>query len=172
MKHPIINFFRKLNQILGRFESLLLVTFLALMLILSLVQIVARTGFNQGIIWIDPLCRSLILWIALIGGAKATHLNKNIKIDIVDRLLPQNCVFWIQRILSFIAFGLTFYLGWVATQFVLMEKEFGEKLLPKIEMWHIELALPLGFFLMAYHFTSHRTFECFCPGIDRFHDRF
>jgi TRAP-type C4-dicarboxylate transport system permease small subunit len=147
----MILFFKKIDDCFGRIESVLILLIFLTMLSLASLQIVLRT-FHSGIVWIDPFLRSLILWLAFIGGAKTIQKNNFIKIDLVEKLLPKQWTVFIHRFLALVSCGLCAYLLWIAFFFIRQEIAFGEVAFLKIKAWHIQLAFPLGFFLMLFHF--------------------
>jgi TRAP-type C4-dicarboxylate transport system permease small subunit len=75
-------------RILHKVEDSLLVFILLSMIVLAFSQIVMRNLFGTGTIWLDPLLRIMVLWVGLLGALVATRQNKQIKIDILSRILP------------------------------------------------------------------------------------
>ena len=151
MKKFLISF----NLFLGKIESFLLILILGVMIIFSVLQIILRSGFNSSLLWIDPLLRVLVLWSALIGGAKAAQIQKHITIDLFARFLPLPLETIRFRLLNSICSVLSFFLTVLAFRFLLTEKAFGEIAFLNVKMWHIELAFPFSFFLMGIHFFSN-----------------
>jgi TRAP-type C4-dicarboxylate transport system permease small subunit len=147
----MILFFKKIDDFFGRIESVLILLIFLTMLSLASLQIVLR-AFHSGIVWVDPFLRSLILWLAFIGGAKTIQKSNFIKIDLAEKLFPKKWTVFIHRSLALVACGLCAYLLWIAFFFIRQEITFGDVAFLKIKTWHIELAFPLGFFLMMFHF--------------------
>ncbi len=58
----------KFINIINRFEDSLLVVILSSMIVLAVYQIIARNLLGEGIVWIDPLLRTLVLWVGLSGS--------------------------------------------------------------------------------------------------------
>jgi TRAP-type C4-dicarboxylate transport system permease small subunit len=72
---------------INRIEDWLLILMLSAMVILAVAQILFRNVFDSGIVWADPLLRTLVLWVALSGAVIATRTNNHIRIDILSRYL-------------------------------------------------------------------------------------
>ncbi len=148
----MILFFKKLDDGFGKIESLLIILIFAAMLFCASLQIILRTFFHSGIVWLDPFLRSLVLWMAFVGGAKTIQKSNFIKIDLAEKLFPKNWALFVHRFLAFVAFGLCVYLLWIVFFFIRREMEFGDIAFLKIKTWQVQLVFPLGLFLMAFHF--------------------
>ena len=72
----------KLIKLINVIEDSLLVVILSSMIILAVYQIISRNLFSEGIVWIDPLLRTLVLWIGLVGAVVATRTDHHIQINI------------------------------------------------------------------------------------------
>jgi len=142
----------KLDHYLGKLESFFLVTILIILISASTLEIVLREIFQTSIIWLAPFLRSLILWIALIGGSKAVQQNASIKIDIFSHILPFHIQRLIEKSLSLVAMLISSYLVWISSNYVIAEKEFGDNFFLKIDVWHVETIFPIGFGFMTFHF--------------------
>ena len=78
----------RINSFLNRLEEVLLIFLLALMVFLAFLPILFRNVIATGLIWIDPLLRHLVLWVALLGASQATRQERHIKIDLLSNYLP------------------------------------------------------------------------------------
>src|SRR5262245_24970600 len=56
----------------GFLERGLLFLFLAVLVGLSALQILLRNLAHKGLLWIDPLLRTCVLWLCFLGAAAAT----------------------------------------------------------------------------------------------------
>ncbi len=61
---------------------------LALILTLSLGQILARNFFHTGFPDADDVIRRLVMWVVFAGASIAVHTQRHIKIDALNQLLP------------------------------------------------------------------------------------
>src|SRR6478752_4357179 len=73
---------------LHRVEDLLLAGLLGALLLLGVAQIVLRVFFDTGLEWAEPVSRSGVLWLALLGALGATRQRKHIAMDALPLLAP------------------------------------------------------------------------------------
>ncbi|MEZ4650434.1 MAG: TRAP transporter small permease [Candidatus Eisenbacteria bacterium] len=133
-------------------ERWLLTAFLLALVLLSAFQIVYRNVFGSGFIWIDPLLRSLVLWLTFLGAFAATAEGRHIGIDIVGRLLPETPRKALFRLLSALAAAVCIALANGAYEYLSLEKEFEADAFLGLATWHVQSILLLGFILLAYRF--------------------
>ncbi len=81
---------RKNPSAVNRFEENVVATLMALITIVSFVQVVARYGFNTG--WGGALefTRILFAWLILFGMSYALKINAHLGVDAFIRMLPKN----------------------------------------------------------------------------------
>lgn len=139
----------RLGQLIDRLERGLLALMLSAMIGLGLGQILLRNIWSSGIDWADPLLRLLVLWIAMLGAMQATHQDRHIRIDLLSRYLPSGLKPWQSRLSNLAAGLICLPLAWHAGRFVILEYQDGTRLFSGFPAWVAELALPLGFALMA-----------------------
>lgn len=78
------------NHALGRVEDGCLLAIIAFMLIMSLLQIVLRNGFDSGLVWAETALRVSVLWAAMLGALRGSRHGGHIAIDIVQRYATGN----------------------------------------------------------------------------------
>ena len=144
----------------GRYESLSrsledgLLTFVILgMIALSVTQIVLRNVFESGWIWIDPLLRALVLWLAFLGAIAATAKGRHIAIDALSRILPANLREPLARLLAFISAVVCLALANGAWEYLRLELEFRAEAFAGLETWQVQSILLFGFWMLAYRFA-------------------
>lgn len=134
-------------------ESALLVIFLLGMIGLSTAQIVLRNFFDIGFYWSDEVLRTLVLWIALAGAVAASRADKHISINLIDNLggaLTRRLAKLLVHAFSATICGLV---AWYSLQFALTTREYGDLAMGGVPAWILQMALPLGFGLIAYRYT-------------------
>ena len=134
-------------------EDGLLVVILSSMIILAVSQIVSRNLFGEGIVWIDPLLRTLVLWIGLSGAVVATRFDHHIKIDVFAKYFPVRVRKHIQRFVYLLTFSVCLLIAWHAARFVYSEYEYGTIAFSGIPAWVTALIIPLSFFLIAIRYA-------------------
>jgi TRAP-type C4-dicarboxylate transport system permease small subunit len=95
-----------------------------------------------------------VLWICLLGAARAAAEDKHIHIDLLPRLLPEKlCVIIriITNALSVIVCAILFYSSW---EFVKNDRLAGDMAFASIPLWWLELVFPFSFALMTIRFVG------------------
>ena len=136
-----------------KFEAVFLSLLLAALILLSCLQIVLRTFFDSGLLWIDPLLRYLVLWCGFIGAVSAAGQGKHISIDLTGDKLPphlDSLLFVITTIFSILASaGLT----WASYRFLLSEIEYSGSGPLSIPLWAWNTIFPLAFALICLKYV-------------------
>ena len=130
-----------------------LIALLALALVLlSGLQIVLRL-LEHGLVWLDPLLRVLVIWVALLGAVAAARQDKHISLDLIGRLLHGRGV----RVARVFAFGFAALAACTLLRASLglieMDRESGTTLFGTVPTWWAELILPVAFGLLALRFV-------------------
>ncbi len=134
---------------LHRFEDALLAALVTALLVGAGLQVLLRAFFDIGVVWLDPLLRALVLWLAMLGALAAARSDRHISIELVSRFLGARG----QRVLR--GFGLLFgaavcaLLAWFAVSLVRLEMQYPQMAFAQVPSWLVMLILPLGFGLLA-----------------------
>lgn len=133
-------------------ENTLLVVAVLALVGLSAAQIVARTLFEGGWAWVDPLTRALVLWTAMFGALVAARDDRHINLDALTRLLRGPAL----RVARFATLGfaavVSGVLAWYGWQLVQLDQESATPAFGVVMAWQVELILPAGFGLLALRF--------------------
>jgi TRAP-type C4-dicarboxylate transport system permease small subunit len=138
-----------LTRWLHRIEDTLLALLVAVLIIGAGLQVFLRAFFDIGVVWLDPLLRALVLWLAMLGALAAARADRHIAIELVSRFLGARG----QRVLR--GFGLLFgaavcaLLAWHAFTLVQMEMGYPQMAFAQVPTWMVMLILPAGFGLLA-----------------------
>lgn len=139
---------------LARIEDSLLVLLLVAMIVLAFLQILLRNVFGIGLVWIEPLVRQMLLWVALLGGMVATREHNHITVDALSRLIkgrPRSAVGCFCDTFAAVVCGLLTY-----ATFQVFFQEFQDPKLGQIVMglpaWASLATLPAAFSIMAIRF--------------------
>jgi C4-dicarboxylate transporter, DctQ subunit len=142
----------RLDQILGRIEQSILITFLSGMILIAFLQILLRNFFSTGLDWGDMLLRNLVLWVGFLGATLATREGKHINIDLIAHRLSapgKNAVALVIHLFSFV---ICLLLTYAALKFIKNEAQMGNFTLLRIPAWIPETILPGTFGLMTFRF--------------------
>jgi TRAP-type C4-dicarboxylate transport system permease small subunit len=134
-------------------ENGLIVLLLALLILLSSYQIVLRNAFSASLSWGDELVRLQVLWLVLLGAVAASRDGRQLRIDVLSRLLPERLIWLADSIAAAFTAGICSLLTWQSWRFVEDSRNFGDRLLGDWPAWVFQLILPVGFAIIAYRYA-------------------
>ncbi|MBI5583817.1 MAG: TRAP transporter small permease [Deltaproteobacteria bacterium] len=142
----------RINYFLNKLEETLLVFLLMLMVLLAFLPILFRNVVSIGLIWIDPLLRHLVLWVALLGASIATRESRHIKIDLVAPYLEPGRQAVLTAVLNFLSAAVCLALVLPAVEFVREEQEVGKYLIGVIPIWVSQSIIPVMLAVIGLRF--------------------
>ncbi len=148
-----MKYLRALDRLLVRIETVFLVIFLGLMVILAFAQVVSRNVFGGGFLWGDPVVRQMVMWSGFMGAAIAASQDRHISIDALTKFLKGRVKDIVHGITSLFASVVCFYLARAALVFLQDEKASGNELIAGIPSWIGLVIIPVGFALLTVHFA-------------------
>lgn len=148
MNKRIFGYLRVVNKL----EDWFLILTLAVMVVLAIAQIFFRNVFDEGVVWIDPLLRVLVLWVAIAGAVVATRTDNHIRIDFFSRYVPVGFCKYLQRLVYAICVFVCVLIAWHAVRFVMMDYQYETIAFGNVPAWVTELIIPIGFFMMAFRY--------------------
>jgi len=143
---------RKLGSAYDRLEEVLLVCLVAGMLVLGFLQILFRNLISVGIVWIDPIVRHLVLWIALLGASVATRENRHISIDLLSGRFSPAHYARIQGAVQLFSSLVCLLLVYPAIRFVQNDYVAGKTLAFGIPLWFSQAVMPAAMLVMGVRF--------------------
>lgn len=123
---------------------------LAIMVLIPLTEALLRRTLHVGIPASTAIVQHAVLLVGMLGGAIAAREGRLLALSTLDqtwipeRLRPASRIFT-----GAVAAGVTIFLAVASAQFVATEREGGKLLFGPVQVWWIELALPLGFAAIA-----------------------
>lgn len=148
MDKRIAGFLRVINKL----EDWSLIIILGVMVVLAIAQIFYRNVFGEGVVWIDPLLRVLVLWVAIAGAVVATRTDNHIRIDFFIRYISPRFHKHLLRTVYAFCILVCGFISWHAVRFVRMDYEYETIAFANVPAWVTELIIPIGFFLMAFRY--------------------
>ena len=142
----------RLIGLINRIEDWILISMLAVMVLLAVAQIVYRNMGGGSVIWIDPLLRMLVLWVALSGAVIASRNDNHIRIDFFAKYISGKYYIHIKRLVHFYCALVCAVVAWYAVGFVKMDYEFGTEAFAGVPAWITELIIPIAFGMMALRY--------------------
>ncbi len=133
-------------------EKILLVAAVALMVGLGFLQILSRNLISVGTLWVDPLLRHLVLWIALLGASVATRENRHIRIDALSPYFSAPVQRRLQAGLQFFSAFICLLLVHPAVRFLQSDYHSGNMLAFGIPLWVSQAIIPVMMLVLAVRF--------------------
>lgn len=148
---------KRLDQILEKTASSILVCSLVLMLLLPVLNIIAR-WFQVSFLWTEPLLRHLVLLSAFMGAILATGRGSHIKIDLVSRALEAGergrLAKAVKIFVGAVSFLACFFLARAGYDLAKIEFEFGTEAMLGIHSGVLVSIIPFGFTLLGARFLT------------------
>lgn len=139
-------------MLLQKIEDGILIGLLLLMIFVAVLQIFLRNLFDSGILWGDPLVRTLVLWIGLIGAMVASRNNHHISIDLISRFLSDQMKKMTNLMISIFTTLVCAVMAYHSLVFVMMEKNEGVLAFANIPAWICESILPVSFVIISFRY--------------------
>lgn len=143
---------RNIQRAIYQTEKSLLIFILITMILVAVIQIVLRNGFETGLLWGESLVRVCVLWTALLGAMLGARHDQHIKIDIVHRFLTPVQQARLNLITSTITAVICVVVAWYSLQFVILEYEDGGIAFAQVPNWVCEAIIPVAFIVIAIRF--------------------
>ncbi len=142
--------FSTTNQFLQKLETWIAASSLALLLALSIFQILLRNFFDFGYPEIDIINRHLLVICGMMGATLATSKLSHIKIDALNTVLSDSIKNHLSRPINLFSCAVCLLLCYYSTIFVSDEWQFA----PANERWTLPFTLiyPFSFALISMHF--------------------
>ena len=139
----------------GRFEEGLVATLIALMTVITFMQVVARYVFNYSFVWALELTTFLFGGLIFFGISYGVRVGAHIGVDVLIRILPRGIarVVTIAATLLCLVYTVIVFVG--SWQYVSKMYEIGilAQDMP-IPQWIPRAVLPIGFALLFYRFCQ------------------
>ena len=138
-----------MNRLAARLEDAVCTVALIAMAVLPLLEIVLRRAFGVGIPASGPIVQHLVLWVGFLGAAIAARDGKLLALA-SGTFIPDGRWRRAAEIFSAaVASCMAALLAWGGMQLLLNEREAGSSFGAGIPTWVAQIALPLGFALIA-----------------------
>lgn len=146
----------KRRALLRTCENLVLVSVLAVLVVLPLLEVLLRR-LGSGIAGSIVLVQHATLFVGMLGGAVAAREGRLLALSLLGDMLRGRLQSAAAVVSGSVAAAVTAYLGVASFRFVGTEKEGGKILVYGIPGWVLELVLPLGFVLVAWRLVLHSS---------------
>jgi C4-dicarboxylate transporter DctQ subunit len=144
-----------MRVVINRLEEGILATLLALMTVLTFVQVVLRYAFNSGIVWSLEATTYSFAALVLIGMSYGVRTQTHIAVDLVTRKLPARAerVVNVVAILACLTYALLMLYGSsiFVDRLMTLGNDARDVPLPK---WLLTATMPIGFALLTFRFLE------------------
>lgn len=130
-------------------ESGLLVSLFLVMLLVACAQVIARNFFGTGFVWGEELVRMAVLWTTMIGALAAIGQSGHIRIDVVERLLPDKWSPVVHAIANLFASCICLVVAYFSWDLIVWEFEDGSSGVGVIPSWVLVSVIPCVAFAMG-----------------------
>jgi TRAP-type C4-dicarboxylate transport system permease small subunit len=122
--------------------------FLLMMVLVILLQVIARYVFNHALPWPEELGRFLFAWIVFLGTVSVIQADEMLNLDILYHWIPQNASAALRLLVALIVFA--FLLVMLKGGFELMVRQASQRSVGlEIPMGVVYFVIPFGTLLMA-----------------------
>jgi len=133
-----------------KFEEIIGVIVLAVVVSLIFIGVVMRLLFKSGLPWQEEISRMLYVVVVYLGASYGIRSNDHIRINIVSNLLPNRARKILRIITDIIWAGFNFTVIIMAMQvYQKMQRFLGESAVLKIPLHMVFLIVPVGFALLT-----------------------
>lgn len=140
-----------------RAEDAAITAALAAMMLLPLAEMAARRLLDGGIAGVTSYVQHLTLIVGMLGGAIAARESRLLSLSTVGALLSGRIRAVTHAFSSSVAAVITVFLAVASVQFLLPEKGAGKIISYGVPVWVLQLALPVGFGLVALRIVWHAS---------------
>jgi C4-dicarboxylate transporter DctQ subunit len=74
---------RALLRLIDRIEAIGMAFFFSVALVIGTATVVARYGFNTGVVWSEQVFVNCTIWAALIGASRAVRDGLHVRVDVL-----------------------------------------------------------------------------------------
>jgi C4-dicarboxylate transporter DctM subunit len=140
------------------FENLAISLVLAGIIILPLAEAALRRTFHVGIPGSNAILQHLVLILGMLGSAIAAREKRLLALSTLqETIFHGRLQAWAQVLSGGVAGAITACLGIASYQFILTEREAPKTIANGIPVWIFELALPIGFAVIALRILKHTS---------------
>lgn len=123
-------------------------TLLLVMVLVILLQVIARYAFNHALPWPEELGRFLFAWIVFLGTVSVIQADEMLNLDLVYRYIPERAAAGLRLLVALVVF--VFLLVMMKGGYELMIRQASQRSVGlEIPMGVVYFVIPLGTLLMA-----------------------
>lgn len=161
----LIHSLRRTGRVFNSVEKWLVIALVLTLGGFALLQIILRNVFSTGIVWGDTLLRHIMLWVSLLGAARATAEGRHIRIEIFPMMLSPRGKRALGGFCNLVPAIVCAVLTWASWQFIMNERVDGYFAFSGVPFWWLETIFPVSFAVMGVRFGC-RFMEDVCAVLE------
>jgi TRAP-type C4-dicarboxylate transport system permease small subunit len=143
---------QKLSDGIYKVSVYLIILLVAVMVVVTFMEVVGRNVLGQSLSWSDELARYAFIWLTFIGASAVYKRNELVGFDLLMGKFPERVRFILTILLQIIIIGfilVIIYFGYKQTfsRTVMIQHSAGLNL----PMYIPYLSIPIGMFMMLIH---------------------
>lgn len=139
-----------MKKFLGNIEDLLSGFFMVVTIVVVILNVILRKGFNGGLYWYEEVATISFVWSVFIGASGCYRKNMHIGIDMIKDLFPTKVQEVINLVVHMMLLVINGYITYLSVIFIQESKSKMTAVLG-IPSSYVSAALLVGFGLMTMH---------------------
>jgi TRAP-type transport system small permease protein len=145
----------RFDRIAERIENAALALTMAVLVGISGLQLILRSGFDTTLLWADEFLRIVVLWLALLGAIAAARTDRHLRIDVVYKLLGHRAREGVSSLASLVACVVAALLSYEAVRFTQQAWSYGDTVMGDVKQWPFLLIMPVAFALVSAYYLRN-----------------
>lgn len=139
-----------MKKILGNIEDFISGFFIVVTIVVVIINVILRKGFNSGLYWYEEVATISFVWSVFIGASGCYRKNMHIGIDMIKDLFPTKVQQVINLVVHMMLLVINGYITYLSVIFIQESKSKMTAVLG-IPSSYVSAALLVGFGLMTLH---------------------
>lgn len=139
-----------MKKFLGNIEDFISGFFIVITIVVVIINVILRKGFNSGLYWYEEVATISFVWSVFIGASGCYRRNMHIGIDMIKDLFPTKVQQVINLLVHMMLLVINGYITYLSVIFIQESKSKMTAVLG-IPSSYVSAALLVGFGLMTMH---------------------
>lgn len=140
-------------------ETTVLLSSLALLIVLTVIQILLRNVFSTSISWVEPLNQHLVLVIGFVGAMVAGRSGEHISFDVFKHYVPEGSRRFFAIAGAVLSALVCFWLAYICSKMVYLDYLDPIPAFANVSQWIFEIFIPIGFLVIGYRLIKYAIFK-------------
>lgn len=139
-----------MKKILGNIEDFISGFFIMITIVVVIINVILRKGFNTGLYWYEEVATISFVWSVFVGASGCYRRNMHIGIDMIKDLFPAKVQQVINLVVHILLLAINGYISYLSIIFI-QESRSKMTAVLGIPSSYVSSALLVGFGLMTLH---------------------